>query len=153
MPSRFIVSWAARAVGITVARSGRGDLDQDVGGDRLDFGHDDVRPLLLDQALQRGGVGHRDHVRAVRDLVARRVRVAVDGDGFHAQALQRDDDFLAEFAAAEQHDAGGGRGQRCADVHEDDRGVGCCSAILYCTSGRPLDNRRSHGRGLVRAET
>jgi chemotaxis protein CheX len=31
----------------------------------------------------------------VRDLVAGCVRITVDGDHFHAQALQRDDDFLA----------------------------------------------------------
>ena len=108
MPSRFIVSCAARAVGNHGRDAGVGDLDQHVGGDGLDFRHDDVGPLLLDQPLQRGGIGHRDHVRAMRDLVARRVGVAVDGDRFHAQALQRDDDFLAEFAAAQQHDAGGG---------------------------------------------
>ena len=138
--------------------AGLGDLDQDVGGDGLDLGHDDVRPFLLDQALQRGGVGHRDHVGAMRDLVARRVGVAVDGDGLHAEALQRDDDFLAEFAAAQQHDARRGRREGCADVHEGVAGIradegtacagnswrqpaderhgvnlpadGCCSAIL-----------------------
>ena len=50
MPSRFIVSRAARAVGITCRDAGRLDLDQRIGRDRLDLGHDDVRPLLLDQA-------------------------------------------------------------------------------------------------------
>ena len=76
-----------------------------------------MRTLLLDKARQRGPVGHRDDVRAVRDLVPRRVRIAIDGDRLDAEPLQRDDDFLAELAAAEQHDAGGGRGERGADVH------------------------------------
>ena len=61
--------------------------------------------LVLDEARQRGPVGHRDDVRAVRDLVPRRVCIAVDGDGLDAEPLQRDDDLLAELAAAEQHDA------------------------------------------------
>ena len=46
----------------------------------------------------------------VRDLLAGGVVVAVDGDRLDAQALQRDQDFLAEFTAAQQHDAGGIRG-------------------------------------------
>ena len=85
------------------------DLDQDIGCDGLDFGHDDIRSFLFDQAFQRDRVAHGDHMGAMRDLVAGRVGVTVHGDGFHAQALQRDDDFLAEFAAAQKHDAGGGR--------------------------------------------
>lgn len=39
-------------------------------------------------------------MRAMRDLMARGVRVAVDRDDFDAEALQRDDDFLAELAAS-----------------------------------------------------
>ena len=117
MPSRFIVSCTARAVGTTCGETFALDVDEHVGRDRLDLGHDELRPFLLDQPLQRRRVGHRDHVRAVRDLVPRRVGVAIDGDDLDAEALQRDDDFLAELAAAEQHDPGGGRGERGADVH------------------------------------
>ena len=53
----------------------------------------------------------------MRDLMTRRVRVAVDGDHLDAEALQRDDHFLAELAAAEEHHPGGGRGERSTDVH------------------------------------
>jgi hypothetical protein len=40
---------------------------------------------------------------AVRNLLRRRVAVAVDRDGFDAETLEFDDDFLAELAGAEQH--------------------------------------------------
>ena len=53
-----------------------------------------------------------DDVAAVRHLHRRRVRVAVHGDHFHAEALQFDRHFLAQFARAEQQHAGGGRRQR-----------------------------------------
>ncbi|BBP05083.1 hypothetical protein TPL01_09670 [Sulfuriferula plumbiphila] len=53
----------------------------------------------------------------MRYLVAGGVGVAVHSDGFHAQALQGDDDLLAEFTAAEEHDAGGGGGERSAEFH------------------------------------
>jgi hypothetical protein len=46
-------------------------------------------------------------MRAVRDLVTGGVGIAIDRDRLHAQALQGDDDFFAEFAGAEQHDARG----------------------------------------------
>jgi len=54
-------------------------------------------------------------VGAMRDLMTGRVGVTIHCDGFHAQALQRDDDFLAQLAAAEQHDAGCGRSERRAE--------------------------------------
>jgi hypothetical protein len=53
--------------------AGRFQFGQLRRGDRLDFGHDQVRPLLFDQRGQRRAVGHVDHVGAVRDLVAGRV--------------------------------------------------------------------------------
>ena len=86
-------------------------LGQPGRGDRLDLRHDQIRFFLLDERGERVAVGHVDHVEAVRDLVARRVRVAVDGDHFDAEALQRNDHFLAELAGTEQHDFGGGRGE------------------------------------------
>lgn len=92
-----------------------------VGGDGLDLRHDQMRALLLDQRAQRRGIAHVDHVRAMRDLVPRRIRVAVHGDHFDAEPLQRNDHFLAEFARAEQHHARGGGGKRgtepLADLH------------------------------------
>ena len=81
------------------------------------IGHDQMRFFLFDQRTQRLGVGHVDDVGAVRHLLAGGIGIAVDGDHFHAQALQRDDDFLAEFACAEQHDPGGGWRERRAEFH------------------------------------
>ena len=87
----------------------RFERGQRVGGDGLDLGYDDMRPLGLDQRRERIAVGHRQRVRTVRHLMPRRVGIAVDGDRLDAQSLQRDQHFLAEFAAAEQHDARGRR--------------------------------------------
>ncbi len=95
-----------------------------------------MRLLLLDERAQRDAVGHVDHVRAMRDLVARRVRVAVDGDHFDAEPLQRDDDFLAQFASAEQHDARCGCRQRRADPLTDLHEVSRESSI-----GRKVNSR------------
>ena len=92
------------------------DADEFVGGDGFDLGDDEVRALLLDERAQRLGVGHVDDVGAVRDLLRRRVGVAVDDDGLDAEALQFDDDFLAELAAAEKHDAESGGRKRRADA-------------------------------------
>ncbi len=87
MPSRFMVSLAARAVGITSASPSASIVDQRVGGDGFDFRHDQMRPFLLDQLAQRGAVGHRNDVGAMGDLMAGGVGVAVDGDDFDARAV------------------------------------------------------------------
>ena len=84
-------------------------------GDGLDLGHHQVGPLGLDQRAQLRRIAHRDRAGVVRDLLAGRVVVAVDRDRLDAEALQRDQHFLAELAAAEQHDAGGMGGQRGSD--------------------------------------
>ena len=105
MPSRFIVRRAARAVGMTRASPSRSISFQHVGGDRLDLRHDDVRLFLFDQRAQCRAVRHVDDMGAMRDLMSRRIGVTIHRDGFHAEALQRDDDFLAQLAAAEQHDS------------------------------------------------
>ena len=93
------------------------DVGQRIRGDCLDLRHHELRPLLLDQPPQRGAIGHRDDMGAMRDLMTGSVGVAVDGDDFDPETLQRDDDLLAELAAAEQHHFGGRRGQGGADVH------------------------------------
>ena len=141
MPSRFIVSCAARAVGMTSASPASFEIDEHLGRDRLDLRHDHVRPLLLDEPAQRCGIRHVDDVGAMRDLVARRVGVAVDGDRLHPEALERDDDFLAELPAAEQHDAGGGRGQRGADGHGGSRS----EAPFYAFCAQHKNERPGHG--------
>ena len=52
MPSRFMVSWAARAVGMTRGRPSASIAASVVGGDGLDLRHDQVRPLGLDHRAQ-----------------------------------------------------------------------------------------------------
>jgi len=42
----------------------------------------------------------------VRDLMRRRMRIAIDGDNFHTQALRGDGNFLPELTATEQHNFG-----------------------------------------------
>ena len=96
------------------------DGGQNVGGDGLDLGHDQMRALGLDDAAQGLRVGHGDDVAAVRHLHGRCVRIAVDGDHLGAQALQLDGHFLAQLARAQQHDPHGGGGKRGAEFH---RGV------------------------------
>ena len=93
------------------------DLDQHVGGDGLDFGHDQLRLFAFHKFAQCNAVGHRNNVGAVSDLMAGCILIAVDGNDFDAQALQRNDHFLAKFAGAEEHDTGGGGGKRGADLH------------------------------------
>ena len=100
------------------------DFHKQVGGDGLDFRHDDVRALLLDERAQRDPVSHGDHVRPVRHLVARRVRVPVNRDHFNSQALQCDDHFLAQFARPEQHDPQRGCGKRGTDTGSVRDGAG-----------------------------
>ena len=91
-------------------------LDQQAGGDGLDFRDNDVRPFLVDDLAQGIRVRHGHHVGAVRHLLPRRVRVPVHGDDLHAQALQGDDDLLAQLSGAEQHHSGGeGRQGRAKD--------------------------------------
>ncbi|MOA07786.1 hypothetical protein D3C78_1275060 [compost metagenome] len=90
-------------------------LDQGIGGDRLDLGDDVVRLLLLDHRAQGGAVEHADHMAAMRHLHGRRVGVAVDGDHLAAQALQFDGDFLAQLARAAQEHTGRARRQRGSD--------------------------------------
>jgi hypothetical protein len=53
---------------------------------------------------------------AVRHLHGGRVGIAVDGDHLDAEALQFDDDFLAEFPGAEEHGLGGSGRERGADA-------------------------------------
>ena len=73
-----------------------------------------MRALDGDHRLQRIPVQHVDHVRAVRHLHGRRIRVAVDRNDLHAKALGLDGHFLAEFARTQQHQAGGVGGERCS---------------------------------------
>ena len=51
---------------------------------------------------------------AMRHLLRRGVGIAIHRDGLHAQPLQFDHDFLAQFAGAQQHHLDGGGRQRRA---------------------------------------
>ncbi len=93
------------------------DAQQFIGGDRLDLRHDEMRAFLLHQFPQRPGIRHIDHVEAMRHLLPRRIGVAVHRNGLDAQALQLDDDFLAELAGAQQHHLDGIGRQRRAYAH------------------------------------
>jgi hypothetical protein len=116
MPSRFIVSRAARAVGMTSARPSA-STSTSVSVAMASISGTMSAAFLLDQRAQRGAVGHVDHVRAMRDLLAGSIGVAIDGDHLDAESLQRDDHFLAELAGAQQHDAQGAGGQGGSDFH------------------------------------
>jgi hypothetical protein len=76
------------------------DADEFVGGDGFDLGDDEVRTFFLDDCAERLSIRHVDDMGAVRDLLRRRIGVAVDDDGLDTEALQLDDDFFAEFAPA-----------------------------------------------------
>jgi hypothetical protein len=93
-----MVRRAARAVGITrttpaaSSASSMGVAMASISGTtRSGF-------LGLDQRAQLRRVAHGDGAGVVRHLLAGGVVVAVHRDGFHAQALQRDQHFLAQFA-------------------------------------------------------
>jgi hypothetical protein len=88
-----------------------------VGRDRLDLRHNESGPFLLDQCAQRRGIRHVDHMRAVRDLLRRRIRVAIDRNGLDAQPLQLDDNFLAELTGAQQHHLDRTRRKRRSEAH------------------------------------
>jgi hypothetical protein len=53
----------------------------------------------------------------VGNLVPGRIRVSVHGDHLSPQALQGNDDFLAQFTAAQQHHASGGVRKWSAYLH------------------------------------
>ena len=104
MPSRSIVSRAARAVGITVKPSLSSSSSVGVAIASIS-GTMSCGRSRSTSARKRSAIEHVDHVRAMRDLHRRRVGVAIDRDHFAAEALQLDRDFLAELARAEQHHA------------------------------------------------
>jgi hypothetical protein len=53
----------------------------------------------------------------MRNLMAGGVGIAINRDDFNAKALQGNDDFLAQLAATQQHDAGGRWTQGGTDFH------------------------------------
>jgi len=85
------------------------------GGDGLDLRDDEIGLFRFDDPAQGGGVEHADDMGTVGDLHGRGMGIAVHGDDLDAQALGLDGHLLAEFAGAEQHEFGGGNGQRRAE--------------------------------------
>ena len=102
------------------------NLNQGLGVDGLDLGHHQVGFFVRDQVAQGGRVEHVQGVAAMRHLHRRRVVVAVGRDHLHAQPLQFDGHFLAQFARSKQQHAAGPRRKRCAqgDGARDGHGVG-----------------------------
>ena len=98
-------------------QAGRFQFCQGLGGDGLDFGYHDLGFLGIDHARQDIAIGHVYGLRAVRHLMPGRAIVTVHRDDLDAQALQGDDHFLAQFSRTQQHDTGGGGGERSADMH------------------------------------
>jgi len=93
------------------------DLHQHVRGDGLDFRHHQMGLFQFHQTAQGGPVRHVDYMAAMGHLHPGGMVVAVHGDHLDTQALQSDNDFLAQFAGTQQHDAGGGGTQGCTDSH------------------------------------
>ncbi len=60
------------------------DQRQHVGGDGLDFRHDQIRLFLLDQGTQRCSIRHVDHMRTMSELVSWCIGVTVHRNGFDA---------------------------------------------------------------------
>ncbi len=63
----------------------------------FDLGHHQVGLRVFDQRLELGRCRGGDGARVVGHLLAGGVVVAVHRNGFHAQALQRDQHLFAQF--------------------------------------------------------
>ena len=74
-----------------------------------------MRFFLLDDRAQRRAIEHVDHMMTVRDLHGRRVGVAIHRDHLDAQALQFDQQFLAQLTRTTKQDANGAGRQRSAN--------------------------------------
>ena len=73
-------------------------FEQHVGRNGFDLRNDIIRLLSLDDLPQPGPVQHRNHVRPVRDLHGRRVRIAIKRHDFHPVTLQFDGNLFAQFS-------------------------------------------------------
>lgn len=81
-------------------------LQQGGRGDGLDLRDDIVRLFVLDHRTQRLGIKHVDHMTTMRHLHRRGVRITIDRDHLATQALQFDDQLLAQLTGATQQYAG-----------------------------------------------
>ncbi len=123
MRSRFIVVCAAKAVGMTRAIPASSMRTSSSVAMASISGTIRCGRSFSTSGAQGLGVGHVDDVGPVGDLLAGRIGVAVDRDGLDAQALEFDHHFLAEFARAQKHDAGGLRRERGTEAHSESSGL------------------------------
>ena len=93
------------------------DTQQLVGGDGFDFRNDQMRPLLFHESPQGCCIGHVDDMGAVGKLLCRGARVAIHRDHLHAQSLQLNCHFLAEFTCPQKHHPRGSSAQRRSQHH------------------------------------
>ena len=72
-------------------------VQQHLGADGLDLGHDQIRLVLGDGGTQGCFIQHVEHARFVGHLHGGCARVAVASHHIAAQALGADDEFFAQF--------------------------------------------------------
>ena len=74
------------------------DFRKGVRGDRLHFRHHEMGAVLFDHRPQPRAIQHGKHLRMIRHLHGRGIRVGIAGDHLHAISLQLDHHLLAQFA-------------------------------------------------------
>ena len=95
------------------------EFDQGRRGDGFHLRDDPVRFFRFDDGPERRAVKHVDDMAAVGDMHGGRVGIAVHRNDFDAEALQFDDDFLAELTRAEQQGLPGGGSEGRSDLTHD----------------------------------
>ena len=79
-------------------------LDQHLGADGLDLGHDEIGAVLLHRGAQGRAVEHREHLPPVGHLHRGGIVIGIAGHDPRAEPLGRDDEFAPQFAGAEEED-------------------------------------------------
>ena len=103
---------------------------------------------MFHQFPQRGAIRHIDNMRAVRDLMTGRIGVAIHRNRFYTQPLQRDNDLLAEFAAAQQHDLCGGWTEWGADNKRFNHNLPCSASTFNAAGYLDIDRALRCGVSL-----
>ena len=121
-------------------------LDERIGGQRLDLRHDEVGANLGDEVLHGLRVGHVQLVPEMRHLMRRGVGVAVGGVDLDAETLERDGHFLAQFTRSQQQNSRGALRVRGADG---------CGGEHWISSvvGRRGESRQLHPRRSTRSNS
>ncbi|MNN15044.1 hypothetical protein D3C81_1281390 [compost metagenome] len=71
-------------------------------GNRLNLRHNEVRLLGADKRLECLRVEHIDNMRAMGHAHRRCILITIHSYGLYAKALSFDNDFLTQFAAAQE---------------------------------------------------